>query len=146
MLSRQRDESMISYVNRRKRWFTLLKQMDPQIGLSDEIQGDLMLENAGLTQQEQLMVLTSTANYTTVFQISEALIKQHPKIHMKSASLDIGYNKPWRHKPHAERFRKPFKRYGNIVDAGQCEHYDLADSDIEEVFNEHKKTSQTLTT
>ena len=39
MLSRQNGESMLSYISRRRRWWRLLSEMDPELGLSDEIRG-----------------------------------------------------------------------------------------------------------
>ena len=47
VLSRQPGESMMSYIGRRKRWWILLREMDGDIGLSDEIRGDLLLEASG---------------------------------------------------------------------------------------------------
>ena len=63
----------------------MLKEMDPDLVLSDEIRGDLMLEAAGLSQTEQLMVLTSTNNDTDFDKIAEALQKQHGKIHIRNS-------------------------------------------------------------
>ena len=41
-MSRQASEPMVSYVSRRKRWWTQLQLLDTTIGLSDSLRGDLM--------------------------------------------------------------------------------------------------------
>ena len=46
VLARQHNESMLQYITRRKPWWIMLKEMDPDLVLSDEIRGDLMLEAA----------------------------------------------------------------------------------------------------
>ena len=61
-LSRQQSESMTSYIQRRKRWWQLLTQMDKTLAMSDVMLGELLLEHAGLTSTERLMVMTSTNN------------------------------------------------------------------------------------
>ena len=94
VLSRQRAESMLSYINRRKRWWLMLKEMDPDLVISDEIRGDLLLEAASLSHHEQLMVLTSTGNDTDFDKVADALQKQHGKIHIGVAPQHQGSNSP----------------------------------------------------
>ena len=55
---------MASYIKRRKAWFKLIKSMDDSISLSDELLGDLLLDNSGITQLERQMILTVTGNTT----------------------------------------------------------------------------------
>ena len=81
-LSRQPTESTINFTSRRRRWWKELKKMDPSISLSDSILGDLMLESAGLTEDQQKMVLTSTGNCRDFEKIAEALVDQYPTMHM----------------------------------------------------------------
>ena len=57
-----------------------MKDMDPSIGLSDQILGDLMLEASGLSAIEQLMVLTSVNDAREFDTLAQALMEQHPKI------------------------------------------------------------------
>ena len=75
---------MISYITRIQRWWTLLKSLDPSIEISDEMRGDMMLDNAGQTETQKLLILTSTANATNQVKLIEALKKQHSKIHYRS--------------------------------------------------------------
>ena len=76
-LSRQPGESMISYVERRRRWWDMLKKLDPKIDLSDTLLGELLLEHSGLSHNERMMVMTSTFNDLDFDKVAEALIKQH---------------------------------------------------------------------
>ena len=52
MLSRQKGESMMAYISRRRRWWKLLKQMDDQVYISDYVLGDLLLDSAGITDDQ----------------------------------------------------------------------------------------------
>ena len=49
VLSRQTTEPMVSYISRRRRWWTQLKKMDPTVELSSTVRGDLLLECSGLS-------------------------------------------------------------------------------------------------
>ena len=77
---------MLSYTGRRGRWHRLLHLMDDQITLSPQILGDLLLDCSGVSKQERLLVLTSTGNSTTFTDVSQALMKQHGKIHVEEKS------------------------------------------------------------
>ena len=82
MMTRQPGESMSSFVSRRRRWWTKLRQMDDSIDLSSAVRGDLMLEAAGLSPTEQKLVLTSIGNSRDFDRLGEALIEQHSNIHL----------------------------------------------------------------
>ena len=58
-MSRVWGEPMTSYISRR-RWWTLVHEMDNTLKLGDTVQGSMMLEQAGLSRFEQNMVLTYT--------------------------------------------------------------------------------------
>ena len=83
ILSRQHGEPMVSFETRRKRWWRILKEMDPSIELSTSIRGDLLLDAANLDKWERLMVLTSANNVRTFEAIARALRDQHPKKHQE---------------------------------------------------------------
>ena len=61
-MSRQRRESMVKYVLRRRRWWQRLKSMDKEVVVSDSMLGDWMLDCSGLSYDQQKMVLTSNAS------------------------------------------------------------------------------------
>ena len=55
-ISRVPGEPMTSYISRRRRWWTLVHEMDNTLELGDTVQGSVMLEQAGLSRFEQNMV------------------------------------------------------------------------------------------
>ena len=56
VLSRQPQEPMLSYTQRRRRWWRVLTELDPSMALSDGLRMELMLELSGLSRQEVLVV------------------------------------------------------------------------------------------
>ena len=85
VLSRQPGEPMVNFISRRRRWWRQLKEMDSTVTLSPSILGDLMLESSGLSDVEQLMVLTSTDNNREFDVVAQALLEQHSKAHLKES-------------------------------------------------------------
>ena len=55
-LARQSQESMLSYVSRRRRWWKLLKTLDGSIELSEPTRVELLLEISGLTRQGIIVI------------------------------------------------------------------------------------------
>ena len=53
-MSRIPGEPMTRYISRRRRWWTLVREMDNTLELGDTVQGSMMLEQAGLSRLEQL--------------------------------------------------------------------------------------------
>jgi len=82
-MARQSGESMVSYISRRRRWWSMVKRLDTTMVLSDEMLGSLLLDHARLTPQENLMVLTATSNMTAFDKIKDVLILQHGRTHLK---------------------------------------------------------------
>ena len=66
---------MVSYVSRRRRWWTQLKKLDPSVELSETIRGDLLLEGANLGKVEQLLVPTSAGNDRKFDNIAKAMLE-----------------------------------------------------------------------
>ncbi len=103
-LSRQQSESMTSYIQRRKRCWTLLTQMDKSLSMSDVMLGELLLEHAGLTSTERLLVMTSTNNDLSIDKVAEALVKQNALSKESSRDYHSGKGKGgkkghWRSNP-----------------------------------------------
>ena len=78
--SRVPGEPMTSHISRR-RWWTLVHEMDNTLELGDTVQGSMMLEQAGLSRFEQNMVLTYTKGQRTTTAIAEVLLEQHYDVH-----------------------------------------------------------------
>ena len=60
-----------------------MREMDNKVELGDTVQGSIMLEQAGLSQFEQNMVLTHTRKQCTMTAIAEALLEQHFDVHRR---------------------------------------------------------------
>ena len=74
---------MVSYISRRKRWWNMVKKLDKSMVISDAMLGAFLLDNAGLSEQETFMVLTSTGNNTNFDKVKDVLILQHGRIHLR---------------------------------------------------------------
>ena len=61
-LSRQVGESMHQYVSRRRRCWKLLRELDPELVLSEGHRADMLLDLAGLNQNERTMIQASIGN------------------------------------------------------------------------------------
>ena len=82
-LSRQLGESMQQYINRRRRAWALLKELDSTTEISEEQRADFLLDLAGLTHNERLMIKSSVGNARDFDKIAEALMCQHPEQHRR---------------------------------------------------------------
>ena len=78
-MSRVPGEPMTSCISRRRRWWTIVHEMDNTLELGDMVQGSM--EQAGLSGFEQNMVLTYTKGQRTMTTIAEALLEQHHDVH-----------------------------------------------------------------
>ena len=81
----QNGESMKQYVSRRRRCWTIPTQMDPEIHLSEGHRSDMLLDLSGLTREERDMVHASVSNERDFDRVAEALIIQHPPIHLRES-------------------------------------------------------------
>ena len=99
------NEPMASYIERRTLWWKLMKEYDTQVSISEEIRGNQLLENSGLSRDQQNMILVSTQNKLDFDSVKDALIAQHGIAHMSSQNYHarhqpqgrtaIGYQRPW---------------------------------------------------
>eukprot|EP00959_Pyramimonas_sp_CCMP1952_P363208 7605996-Pyramimonas_sp.AAC.1 len=58
--------------------------------MNDDMIGSLLLDHAGLSAQENLMVVTATGNNTSFDNIKDVLILQHGRIHIRQKGNDSG--------------------------------------------------------
>ena len=84
-LSRQNGEDMKQYVSRRGRCWTLLTHIHPVIHLSEGHRSDMLLDLSGLTREERVMVQASVNNERDFDRVADALIIQHPHIHLRES-------------------------------------------------------------
>ena len=57
--------------------------MDPVIHLSEGHRSDVLLDLSGLTLEERVVVHLSISNERDFDRVAEALIIQHPRIHLR---------------------------------------------------------------
>ena len=76
---------MKQHVSRRRRCWTLLDQMDPVRHFSEEHRSDMLLDLSGLTREERVMVQASMSNERDFDRVADALIIQHPRIHLRES-------------------------------------------------------------
>ena len=62
-----------------------MKELDPEIVLSEGHRADMLLDLAGIDRNERTMIQASIGNARDLDKIAEALIVQHPRINLKSA-------------------------------------------------------------
>ena len=74
---------MTQYVARRQQCWKLLKELDREIELSEGHRADMLLDLAGLDRQEKIRIQASVSNVRTFDKIADALILQHPRIHLR---------------------------------------------------------------
>ena len=61
----------------------MLKELDLEIELSEGHRADMLLDLAGLDRGERIMIQASIANARDFDKIADALVVQHPRIHMR---------------------------------------------------------------
>ena len=59
--------------------------MDPVIHLSEGHGSDMLLDLSGLTREERVLVQASISNERDVDRVAEALIIQHPRVHLRES-------------------------------------------------------------
>ena len=84
-LSRPSGESMTQYISRRKRCWKILKELDKELELSEGHRADMPLDLAGLDKNERIMIQASIGNARDFDKIADALVIQHPRIHIREA-------------------------------------------------------------
>ena len=130
VFTRQPSESMQSYILRRKRWWSLLRQLDKTIQLSDEHLGDLLLDASNIQDWQRQMILTSTGNVTTFADIESALMQQMSQIHKRESRSQQDKGKGsgrnfQRGGYYSAQYRKPFQKTAQMADYEEddtCQH------------------------
>ena len=82
-LARQSQESMLSYVSRRRRWWKLLKTLDSSIELSEPMRAELFLELSGLTRQEIIVIKACAPDAKSFESVAATLVEQNSGVHLR---------------------------------------------------------------
>ena len=59
--------------------------MDPLLHLCEGHRSDMLLDLSGLTREERVMVQASISNEHDSDRVADALIMQHPRIHLRES-------------------------------------------------------------
>ena len=113
-LSRQIGESATSFISRRRRWWRQVKELDSNMLISDRMCAKLLIESAGLTKKEQLMIRTASKSHT-FDDYAAILLEHHGRSHLKdSRSLAPQYKSSSNYPQNKGQFKGPQKPwYGN---------------------------------
>ncbi len=108
ILSRQQNEPMSSYVMRRRAWWSALQDLEEDMRVSETILSEQLLMNAGITEDQRLMVRTMLQGNMSFNRVAEELLAQHPRLHdrerrQKGKGHGKGFGKPWRKSFHHNR-------------------------------------------
>ena len=84
-LSRQPGEPMLSYTQRRRRWWKMLQELDPSISFSDGLRTELLLELSGLSRQE-ILVVRACATTKDFEGMCAVLVEQYGGLHLREGA------------------------------------------------------------
>ena len=118
MLSRQNTGSMVSFVDRRRRWWRMISEMDATTQPSELMRCELMIEMSGITQQEALVVKAIAGTPLNFEKVGKTLIEHYGSVHLKGGrSLTSTASAPPKGIPKGKGKGKPTWRSGYFVDA-----------------------------
>ena len=83
---------MASYISRRKRWYQKLKDIDNTYEIPDKLLSDMLLDNSGLTEDQQLMVTNAVKPNVDFDSVAAEIRDQHPLIHERDARRSEQYS------------------------------------------------------
>ena len=75
---------MGQFVLRRKAWYRAMTDLNGELKLPDLILSEQLLNNAGLTADQKLMIRTTLQGDMTFDKVAAELINQHPRIHERA--------------------------------------------------------------
>ncbi|CAE7717314.1 TY4B-J, partial [Symbiodinium sp. CCMP2456] len=84
IMARQPAETMSQLLLRRRAWYRAMTDLNAQLKLPDVILAEPLLNNAGLTSNQNLMIRTTLHGDMTFDKVAEELISQHPRIHERA--------------------------------------------------------------
>ena len=126
---------MLAHISRRRRWYKTLKELDPKTEISQNIRADLLLMLSGIDEDKQLMVRTSVGNVSDFDKIADALVRQHPRIHLneRRSQNPKGRSGEW----HGKKKKCHSRNIPNTANLAHAdEHEDQHDSDPDDGHDE----------
>ena len=86
-MSRQDGESIVSYIRRCRRWWTLMTQLDPRISVSESLRAESLLELSGLSRDQQLKAKACAAGVHELDTYARIMTEHHGLIHLRGNKL-----------------------------------------------------------
>lgn len=94
ILSRQATEPMSTYLVRRQAWYQDFTDLDKELKLPEVILAERTLVNAGLTEQQVLLVRSALGGKITMDGVHGELIAQHSRLREREhRGRGFGYEK-----------------------------------------------------
>ena len=152
VLSRQLTEPMSSYVMRRRAWWAALQDLDPDMQMSESLLAESLLANAGISEDQKLMVRTMLQGKSTYDAVAEELLAQHPRVHERERHQRHGSHKgfgrgtPWKrfnHKGHPRSFMSEWPEEES-VDEQSLSGYTAAVAEWEEDESGHHESYEAV--
>ena len=84
---------MQQFASRRKRCWKLLKELDPDLEISEQHRADLLLDLSGPSHDQRILIMSSIGNARDYDKIVDALVVQHPRIHVKEQRRGVNTGK-----------------------------------------------------
>ena len=88
-LAHQNQESMLSYVSGRRRWWKLLKTLDGIIELSELMKVELLLGLSGLSRQEIIVINACAPDAKSFESVAATPVEQYSGVHLREG-LSLG--------------------------------------------------------
>ena len=116
-LARQNQESMLSYVSRRRRCWKLLNALDSSIELSEPMRVEILLELSGLSRQDIIVIKACAPDAKSFESVAATLLGQYSGVHLRegrslgqpnlrnSGHLQTRSGKPSHYRPKKVRVR-----------------------------------------
>ena len=95
ILSRHHMESMGQYVLRRRAWYRAMVDLNEELKLPDLILSEQLLNNAGLTPDQKLMIRTAIGGDMKFDRVAQELLAQHPHIHERALQHPGHHRRPF---------------------------------------------------
>ena len=136
-------ESMLSCTNRRKRWWSVLQELDSTMMLSDSLRAELLLELSGLSRQE-ILVTKACANPKNFEGYCKVLVDHYSGVHLREggktwqgrSSPMTGKGKSYsNHSGQGKSFRSAYVSYPE-VDERSSSPWETMEEAVETNFDE----------
>ena len=89
----------------------MLQRLDENVQVGESILAEQMLQNAGINEDQKLMVRTILGGKMTVEGVGDELLNQHPRIHEKERNNKGRFHPPFRGKGQWHRGKPMYSNF-----------------------------------